>query len=463
MRYSCTNNLVLAVFFFGLSALCSAQEAQVLSPYSAYGLGDLAPGMFAQQRATAGVSLGVSDPYRLLPGLVSSYANLKKPVFAVSMRSQFVTETSATETFKRSNAQFMGLGFGLPINKGSWGVGFGLIPQTSVGYELSDNITLANGDPVEFNYSGSGGLNKMYVGVSKRVFTHRDSLGHKAGKVLVGGQMNYTFGSIATTRRTIFPRDQGYFNTNSTANVIIRAPDFNFSAQYHYSFRTQKRKDDKLVKHDWTLTTGLFYDVQKSLGARRTDLTTSYFLTTLGVEVTQDTIDFIDRAKGTITPPSSFGFGIGATRDDKLSFALEYRVQDWNELKVNVEGWDLPAELGTRRSLAAGFSYNPKGFQAIRGDKDFWAHTTYSLGFRTESDYLIINGTQLESYALSAGLSLPFDAIRGKSRLTIGTELGSRGNTENGAIRERYVEIFVGFSVTPSLFESDWFKKRRIE
>ena len=464
MRSSATNSLVLAGFLTFLALSAQAQSPQVLSPYSAYGLGDISPGMFAKQRASGGVSLGIGDRFQLTPGLASSYAMLERPTFAASMRTQLVQEETAEGSFNRSVARFMGLAIGMPINNGSWGLGFGLTPQTDVGYEFSSFAPLNEGGQVEFEYTGSGGLNKMFGGLSKRLFQVQDSLDDALWKkAYFGASFNYLFGSIGNTRRAIYPRNQGYYNTNSTANVIIRDPSGDLSFQYEWGFKTtrvDKKQKERVSK--WVGTVGAFYGIPAKLGARRTDLTTTYFLTSLGIEVTQDTVEFIDRAKGNITTPAILGVGGGLTWNDRLSVALEYRTQDWSDLKVNVEGWELPSELATRSSLALGVSYCPEGF-GREVSKGVWERTVYSMGLRQESDYLVINGSQLEGYAASAGISLPVAQRKTyKSRFTIGTEVGSRGSTENGGIKESYVEFFAGFSITPRLRDK-WFQKRKIE
>ena len=47
-------------------------------------------------------------------------------------------------------------------------------------------------------------------------------------------------------------------------------------------------------------------------------------------------------------------------------------------------------------------------------------------------------------------------------RFNIGAELGQRGTTANGALQERFVDVFVGITITPELREN-WFRKRRID
>lgn len=457
MRFYRINKLLVLALLLGSCVGLSAQENQVLSPYSAYGLGDLTPGMFPWQRTFGEMSLGVSDPFRHSPSTPSSYANLLKPVFSMGLRTVLVREETNAGTFERTNSQFMGLGFGMPINNGSWGVGFGLLPVSSVGYELVDRTFLTTGEQVDFEYTGSGGLSKMYAGLSKRLWQKRDTVNKTYDKLVLGGQMNYRFGTIENIRKAIYPQNEGYFNTNSTASTIIRDPQFDMSLQYLKYFKTGKGDN----KRDIKLTAGAYYAPSSKLGARRTDLTTSYFLTTLGIEIVQDTIEFIDRSEGTITLPQSIGVGAGITINDKWTYAVEYRQQDWNKLEVNVEGWELPAELGTRTSLAAGVSFTPSTVLNPYG-YTFLEKTTYSLAIRKEDDYLVINDSQLESYALSFGASFPLYFSKTRSRFTIGTELGTRGSTDNGGIKETYADFIFGVSITPDLRET-WFKKRRIE
>lgn len=470
MRSFVTNKAILILIVLFTHAFSHAQEGDLLSPYSAYGLGDLAPQGFARQSVLGGMGLGISNPYQLNASVPSSYSNLLRPVFASGLRARRVQEDVGESTFSRSVAQFMGLGFGAPINDGSWGIGFGIVPLTNVGYRLSNMAPLADGQQVEFEYTGSGGLSKMYGGLSKRIWHKKDTIRALDQKILLGAQLNYKFGTITNSRRAIYPSNSGYFNTNSTASVIVRDPAFDLSAQYVIVFKDtvmrKVRSDSGQVskrpsKRDMKLTVGGYFSPEASLNARRTDLTTSYFLTPLGVEVTLDTIDFVDRAEGTITLPSAIGFGVGLSIDDKWMYAVEIRYQDWEQLRVDVEGWELPSKLGSRTSYTIGVSYTPSSLLRPFGSS-FFEKTSYSLAVRKEDDYLVINNSQLESYALTVGASFPLYFAKTRSRLTIGTELGTRGETENGGIRETYAELIVGVSITPDLREK-WFKKRRLD
>ena len=383
---SANKPLFLLIFSSLLLSRATAQEAQVLSPYSAYGLGDIAPGMFAEQRAMGGVSLGVPHTIKTYSQLPSSFANLDHAVFSTSMRAQMVDEEIGDQTFERNYAQFLGLGVGMPVKKGSWGIGFGITPLTDVGYELSTDAELSSGIPVEYVYSGSGGLNQIYGGLAKRVYANVDSLGKVKSKLNLGAQYNYTFGTIGSTRRALLPGNEGFYNTNSTASVIVRGGTFDASAQFHYNFTTRDsvKVDNKrqLRTRNVQLVTGLFYGIPAQIGARRSDLTTTFLQTTLGVELTQDTVSFIDRATGKISMPPTYGFGVGLTWNNQTTISLEVRRQLWSRFDVDVEGWELPEVLADRTTYSLGGAWSPSKFNRLNDNKYFWEQITLYAGMR---------------------------------------------------------------------------------
>ena len=50
---------------------------------------------------------------------------------------------------------------GLNVPMGKFGMGFGVIPHSSVGYNLESRNNI---DSLEYKYSGNGGVNKVFLG-----------------------------------------------------------------------------------------------------------------------------------------------------------------------------------------------------------------------------------------------------------------------------------------------------------
>lgn len=63
---------------------------------------------------------------------------------------------------------------------------------------------------------------------------------------------------------------------------------------------------------------------------------------------------------------------------------------------------------------------------------------------------------------MSAGLSLPLMGSMTRSRFNLGADLGQRTSPAAGRISEGFLDLYVGFTITPDIREV-WFRKRRIE
>jgi len=67
---------------------------------------------------------------------------------------------------------------------------------------------------------------------------------------------------------------------------------------------------------------------------------------------------------------------------------------------------------------------------------------------------LIINNQAINDSALTLGLGMP---LRGAfSNVNIGFELGNRGTTNAGLVKENYMNFSIGLS-----FNDKWFQKRK--
>jgi hypothetical protein len=186
-------------------------------------------------------------------------------------------------------------------------------------------------------------------------------------------------------------------------------------------------------------------------------LVNSFGVGSSGVEFPIDTSFFADGTKGSLALP--VGFGVGFTVfDQHWAVSAEVRQRDWRQLRVRVEGYELPSELAQNISYALGASFRPA--KEVGGT--FWQRTIYRAGVRYNQDYLVVGGKQLTEVGVSGGMSFPLMGSSTRSRFNIGAEYSDRGSTENGLVRQRSASVFVGITITPDVREQ-WFKKRRID
>ena len=102
---------------------------------------------------------------------------------SASLKSDAGSDKANTTTFDY---------FAVSVPMGKFGMGFGLLPFTSVGYKLE----AAGNDGLTTNrYNGEGGMNKAFVG-----------LGYQINKEFsIGIDANYNFGNIKNTLYSRYP------------------------------------------------------------------------------------------------------------------------------------------------------------------------------------------------------------------------------------------------------------------
>ena len=115
-----------------LSLISFAQEG-TSSPYSFYGIGDIRFKGTIESRSMAGVAIEQDSIHIDLenPG---SYSNLKLTTFSLggTFGTKNLKSDSGSASARRTTLDYMAVG--LPFGK--FGVGFGLIPYSSVGYKI---------------------------------------------------------------------------------------------------------------------------------------------------------------------------------------------------------------------------------------------------------------------------------------------------------------------------------------
>lgn len=530
MHYRSTIARLLALFLLAETAGVRAQVAGDGSPYSAFGFGDLLLTGQVPSALMGGTGIACSEPFSILPSNPASYAaarylgseGLVRPTFQGGVRGLFVKQGSQDGSTHRSDAQFMGLSIGVPFGKGKWGLGFGITPFSEVGYSITETGTLEEGT-VTYEYQGTGGLNRVFAGLGRVLWQAKpDTSGYLGGRLAVGANFDFVFGSIEQTRNAVYPRAQAYTNTRSFSSLVLRAPAGTFGMHYSNAItsraraerartarvaKAQERIDDWRLEHvdetrlspdelakwrsartreeriawlrdihwktaymdsasmprlkdiaetrPWRFTLGLAVEPAMNFSATSTDLVTSFFRGSTGVELIVDTLPSSGTVSGTMNIPLAYGAGV-SVHNARWLFTVETRRRDWSALKVDIDGYALPTTLRASTTYAFGARFTP-------GDEgSAFRRATYRAGLRHTDDYLQVKGTPLTTTSVSAGFSLPLNAVQTNSYLHIGAEYGQRGTTTGGLLQETFTNLWVGVSVTPWKRER-WFQRTRIQ
>ncbi|MEO6883475.1 MAG: hypothetical protein ABI199_05575 [Bacteroidia bacterium] len=460
------NNIsFLVLVFFTCFAKIAVSQIATGSPYSRYGIGDLQSTGFVQSAGMGGLTVGMRNdtlnPFFINIANPSSYTSNKMTTFEVGLRSNTVNFTTSSQSQLNNYTSLAYLAFAFPVTKW-WGASFGLVPYSSVGYHAGNQSTIDSIGPVSYQYNGSGGINRFYIGSSFMPIKH----------LSVGLNASYMFGNITNERTVEFndPSQSNYFNTDILNVTTIGSIYCDFGMQYEWVIRSvpqrtkilkpdtlhteMKRYHKRLLQERVKVVFGFTFGPSTALSATNTLLARDY-VNSNGSKIAIDTAKYINDANSPITIPLSLGYGITIKKGERWLVGADYAVQNWSAFNSLGETGVLTNSM--RASLGA--QYVPNAMTDL--PNTFWQHVNYRAGIRYSKTFLDIGNTPLNDYSFSLGLGFPIGPHRVNysfSMLNIGFEYGQLGTTNNNLLKENYYKLTLGFT-----FDDKWFIKPKFD
>lgn len=415
----------LLIALFSLILQANAQ-LRIVSPYSRFGIGDLADNNNSWNMSMGQLGIGIQNHLHVNyanPASAMAFDSLSF-VFEGGLNSEFVTLRSDFQKVSRNQASLGYLLFGMPVNRW-WKTSVGLVPFSDVGYNVANYENYPNAGTIIRLYSGSGGISRIFWGNAFRPMKGL-SLGINA---------SYLFGSMERSASVIFPDSLNAMNLDSYYYVTMSDLWFNFGAQY-----------TTRIGKDISLTLGAVFSPTLNMAARADVLATTYLLSSTGVQSPRDTLLNEERNRGNIVLPMMTGGGFSLEKKNKWMVGLDGKWQNWEKFTA----FEYSDSLVNSWQLSAGGQFIPD----IDNYTSYLSRVHYRIGFNFHQTYLRIKGEQLNEFAISFGLGLP---LRGtKTMLNLGFQYGNRGTTAQNLIREDFFKVVVGFSI----YER-WFIKRK--
>lgn len=433
--------LIIAVILLSVNSLFS--QTLYNSPYSRYGIGQINSSNNAFQLGQGGLSYTTALPNIVNMSNVASLSYLRRhtPVFDISLTSDLVElkTTSSSENYRNTNISNFTLG--LPISKRS-GLAFSYQPYTKMGYRVTDSLVDPSGIDYANYYVGQGGLNKFTMGLSHVVY-RADSADFK---ISIGANANYIYGNFNNVRISDFPTNSGFNSLLVKDSVSVKDVAFDGGLLIKYN-----------PEGKWKYVFGATYSLTSNLNAKNEFVAFTYNGSTTGII---DTVKHIPSKSGVITVPSALGFALESVYNNKLGIGAQITLRDWS--KFSYEFANHPNTLYVNsQEYNLGIWYKPSGLKGNTNGGSF-KNATYKTGFRMSSIGLNLNNTNIQEMAVSAGVHLPLVNSGTFSSVNLGTEFGMRGTTDNGLLQENFVKVKLGFSITPSVNDR-WFIKRKYD
>ena len=402
-----------------LSLVSFAQEG-TSSPYSFYGIGDVRFKGTLENRSMAGVAVE-QDSIHINLENPASFSNLKLTTFSLggTYATKSLKSNTGSANARRTTLDYLAVG--LPLGK--FGVGFGLIPYSSVGYKI-ESLSAIDG-AVNRRLSGNGGLNKVFLGVGYKI----------APNFSIGADAHYNFGKIETNSLefiTNVPVGTRELNTADLSGV-----NFNIGTMY------QAKISKKL-----SLYTSLNYTLESTLTSKNTrNISSVKYNSGFDVLVVDVLADQNEQMKLKMPSKISFGAGIGESKKWLIGGMVAYQKTSGQENSYNKAS---NVGYGRYGSVSLGGYYIP----SYNSFSSYAKRIVYRGGIKYEKTGLMINSESINDTGFTLGLGLP---ITGSfSNINLGFELGKRGTTNANLVQENYANFSVGFSLNDK-----WFDKRK--
>ncbi|OYX86066.1 MAG: hypothetical protein B7Y83_02730 [Flavobacteriales bacterium 32-34-25] len=401
-----------------LSLVSFAQEG-TSSPYSFYGIGDVRFKGTVESRSMGGVQVE-QDSIHLNLDNPASYSSLKLTTFTVGGTYNLTTLKNDSDSEQAKRTTFDYLAVGLPMGK--LGVGFGLIPYSSVGYKVSS----VENDVNNRNFA-TGGMNKAFFGASYKI----------APNFTLGANVDYNFGRIETTNLQFV--NGVVTGSREMYRASLSGVNFNFGAMY------QAKLNKKL-----SLYSSLSYKLESKLSSSNTrNVAAVTFASGFEVGSVQNADEEVFDEELTLPSELKIGLGIGESKKWLVGAQIVSASQGDLANTYNANP-DVSYEKAMKYSIGGYFIPNYNSFTS------YAKRIVYRAGLKYEDTGLVVNSESIKDKGLSLGFGLP---VTGSfSNINLGLELGKRGTTAAGLVEENYVKISVGLSLNDR-----WFVKRKFD
>lgn len=508
------------VLLAGLLVRSGISQINTYSPYSRYGIGEMASTTFAHNMGMGGTHIALRPdstmPVFLNPGNPASYPFIRLTTLEVGGVFQYASfRGNNNSSLRKWGTSFGYAAVGFPV-RSNGGACFGLMPLSHVGYETSHRVSEANIGNVDYNFDGDGGLNKAFLGYgmlpfkrrlvrfrsrnlylpdSLRTLSHgqylrREKLNKLVNDFSLGLNANYIFGSIANITRVEYPNSLLYNNTYRQRQLTMGAFTGNFGAQTattidsitDYKGRKRRIRDAvTAVRQSGTWSEADLRFKEDSIRAvtplrnralkERVKFTFGYFMNLnnpMNVNYNGLVYNYILSGSGQEVVRDTVLFineqkgtlRLPLEQGFGLGFKKGERINIVTDFAITDWGrfqyLNEPNDFRGSYRISAGANYVPEKYAAGRGAS--LRRVNYRMGASYQTGYLHIKDSYISDYSVSLGIGLPVGVGRLSSMVNITAQYGRIGSADPSLISQNYWRVHFGFT-----FCDRWFQKFRYD
>ena len=426
---------LLAVFLIiGVSA--SAQEGAygAYTPYSIFGIGEIAKEGTAYNKSMGGTGIATRNRRFLNytnPAAVTARDSLSFMAdFGLEQKNTLFRQGNKTSGNNTFNIHNFAMSF--PIYRSSAFM-VGISPFSDVGYDFSsietDKNIIGNTGNITYDSYGTGSIYQVFVGAGATFWK----------RLSVGAELIYYFGNIDKITHMDYA-DNSYRSVNTGSEISISGTTGKFGLQY-----------EQKLGGDVSMIVGATYRMSTKLNGYSENY--RYAVQSSVVDTLKHQVDTL--GLGNVRFGDEIGVGISVKGGEKWHVEFDYLRSGWGNTGMDkAPGF---AAIGSSKFSATTSQSFRLGFEIVPNRNDiryYMRRCAYRAGVYFDQAYYKLDGHNVNSMGLTLGITLP--VFRWYNGLTLGVDLGQKSSTRYDMIRERYAKIVIGFNI-----HDIWFQKPR--
>jgi len=414
------------VIFFVLTTSFVVSQTNTGSPYSLNELGEINFLGNVSNLSMGGIDSAI-DSIEFNINNPSSLAKLKTTNYLIGTFYKYtgISNVNSTDNINTANINYIAVG--IPTKR--FGFGFGVLPYSSVGFNLQTTEEYNTANSINSRLFGAeGNINKAFV-----------SIGFPLLKYLsLGASANYNFGKFNYEKFNLIENvNYGIFSNSSSE---ISGFTYNFSSNLSIP-----------LKNDFTLNLVYSFYPDGDLDSYNIESLYTSNTSSITLESLGDFVDVDLNSRGLentkLPVPKKSIFSLGLEKKNSWFLGFQYE----SKLSSNFENVFLDTQNVSYRdsnSLSIGGYIIPDSSSLI----SYWKRVVYRIGIKNEKKSIIVNNLPVNHFSLNLGLGLP---IAGLSKANLGLEIGKVGDNDS-LVKENYFALRLGLSLNDV-----WFIKRK--
>ena len=414
------------ILLFVLSTSFVVSQTNTGSPYSLNELGEINFLGNVSNLSMGGIDSAI-DSIEFNINNPSSLAKLKTTNYLIGTfyKSTGISNVNSTDNINTANINYIAVGIPTKI----FGFGFGVLPYSSVGFNLQSTEEYNTANSINSRLFGAeGNINRAFVSIGLPLLKY----------LSLGASANYNFGKFNYEKFNLIENvNYGIFSNSSSE---ISGFTYNFSSNLSIP-----------LKNDFTLNLVYSFYPEGNLDSYNIESLYTSNSSSISLESLGDFVDIDLNSRGLentkLPVPKKSVYSLGLEKKNSWFLGFQYE----SKLSSNFENVFLDIQNVSYRdsnSLSIGGYIIPDSSSLI----SYWKRVKYSICIKNEKKSIIVNNLPVNHFSLNLGLGLP---IAGLSKANLGLEIGKVGDNDS-LVKENYFALRLGLSLNDV-----WFIKRK--